>query len=170
MECERTCTYPYNWHRTKVLHNTHCNYEGTSYCDCEQNLYMFCWFTTSLLPPPLQTWFSLHCSGTGVWPPQQQKSVTPPGPFSPHEAEALQTDHLKQQGNWSSNASKSLNHTTYSSQAPGMCPSLSICTAFCLSIRLSVYPSVCPSIYLSVSVQLSVYPSVCLSLYLGTFC
>lgn len=111
-------------------------------------------------PPPLQTWFSLHCSGTGVWPPQQQKSVTPPGPFSPHEAEALQTDHLKQQGNWSSNASKSLNHTTYSSQASGMCPSLSICTAFCLSIRLSVHPSICLFLSNCLSIHLSVCPSI----------
>lgn len=110
--------------------------------------------------PPLQTWFSLHCSGTGVWPPQQQKSVTPPGPFSPHEAEALQTDHLKQQGNWSSNASKSLNHTTYSSQAPGVCPSLSICTAFCLSIRLSVHPSICLFLSNCLSIHLSVCPSI----------
>ena len=78
------------------------------------------------LPPPLQNWFAHRCSGMGVWPPQQPKSVTPPGgSFSSHEA---QTDHLKQQENWSSLADKSLNHPTYSQQATGMyvCPPLCV--------------------------------------------
>ena len=78
----------------------------------------------SLLPPSLQNWFAHRCSGMGVWPPQQPKSVTPPGgSFSSHEA---QTDHLKQQENWSSLADKSLSHPTYSPQATGtyVCPPL----------------------------------------------
>ena len=83
----------------------------------------------SSLLPPLQNWFAHRCSGMGVWPPQRPKSVTPAGgSFSSHEA---QTDHLKQQENWSSLADKSLNHPTYSPQATGTYAYPPLCVCHC---------------------------------------